>query len=132
MTSDAVDGKYNCPNTLGRILFALTSLKQLKVGGLEAVLNRYSCAPAAVEDLEAAQNDRAPWGHPDRLHLQIVLVCLRPKIWSSSSAMRNEWREIPYGPLASECNVGAFSDVNPRRWSRGYKLVTYHERRYCG
>jgi hypothetical protein len=40
--------------------FALTSFKQLKVGGPEAVLNRYSCAPAAVEDLEAAPNDRAP------------------------------------------------------------------------
>ena len=60
MTSDAVHGKYSCLNTLGRILFALTSFEQLKVGGPEAVLNRYSCAPVAVEDLEAAQNDRAP------------------------------------------------------------------------
>ena len=59
-TSDAVNGKHSCPNTLGRILFALTSFKQVKVGGPEAVLNRYSCAPAAVEDLEAAQNDRRP------------------------------------------------------------------------
>ena len=51
VTSDAVDGKYSCLNILGNILFALTSLKKVKVGGPKAVLNYCSCAPAAVEDL---------------------------------------------------------------------------------